>query len=312
MERYINNEGDVIKYIHENGTETAIKIAPGCSGRSDKVAVFLSSSVGCKMKCLPCYVTGKNIPYEFVMTRVIINNAIRALTDAIAYSPNYNKPLKISWMGMGEALFMEKKYLTNGTRDLMNFAPNGILDGIDIGTCCPKSLELSEIIEKVQDIQSMLHQDLSAGKITINPFITKFTGDLPHSIIRLFYSLHSVNDETKKKLVPGSYSVDEIGEAINLTKRCSINPVIHYTLLSGINDRDEDVESLLTWIKKYKLEDVQIRILNYNKCPNSKLNPSERTEEFVNKLMINHQYIKSQISPGKEVSAACGMFLWKK
>ena len=71
---YRTEDGTVSKYIHEDGSETAIKLVKSTqnvlnpiTNTMDKVesdrnkySIFISCSVGCFMKCKFCHLTLKN------------------------------------------------------------------------------------------------------------------------------------------------------------------------------------------------------------------------------------------------------------
>lgn len=109
-------DNTVSKYIHDDGSETAIKMVKSVqnifnpltneieSRESDrnKYSVFISSSVGCFMKCKFCHLTLKNSEFIKLEEDQIFNNLKEAIQDSIHHNPDLkSKFIKLSWMGMG-------------------------------------------------------------------------------------------------------------------------------------------------------------------------------------------------------------------
>ena len=82
MEIFRSTDGLVSKFIHDNGDETAIKCVPSQSTVLDRAAgtvrvvetdrqkgsLFISSSVGCYMKCRFCHLTTKDSVFRRLST----------------------------------------------------------------------------------------------------------------------------------------------------------------------------------------------------------------------------------------------------
>lgn len=124
MEIYRTKDNLVLKYIHNDGSETAIKNVPSCDNEinfltgdivpvakdRNKFSVFISSSVGCHVGCKFCYLTVKKYPYHQLTKEQIIDNTKKAIIDAVNSNPELeNKYVKLSFMGMGDILFLKPK-----------------------------------------------------------------------------------------------------------------------------------------------------------------------------------------------------------
>ena len=147
MEIYRTKDNTVTKYVHDDGSETAIKTT-SCtdSGTSigtvdNKYNVFISYSVGCVVGCKFCYLTSKKCPYTNLRARDIYENVKKALDDWITNNPEAkNMYTKISWMGMGDGFFdLRKIYVV--TLFLAEYLEENNLsagiDGVDIATSLP-------------------------------------------------------------------------------------------------------------------------------------------------------------------------------
>jgi adenine C2-methylase RlmN of 23S rRNA A2503 and tRNA A37 len=55
----------------------------------------------------------------------------------------------------------------------------------------------------------------------------------------------------------------------------------------------------------------QLRLLRFNQCTNTKYKESPRVDGLIRTLAKTVKDFKYQLSPGSEISAACGMFLMK-
>jgi adenine C2-methylase RlmN of 23S rRNA A2503 and tRNA A37 len=113
MEVYRTINGHVAKYVHDDGSETAIKTTPpgevGCGGYGsigNKYNIFISTSVGCPVSCKFCYLTVKKCPYHKLTARDVVLNVLDALTAELKERPGLRDMYtKISWMGMGDGFF---------------------------------------------------------------------------------------------------------------------------------------------------------------------------------------------------------------
>ncbi len=110
---YRTEDGTVSKYIHEDGSETAIKIVKSVQNilnpitkeietrKSDrnKYSIFISSSVGCYMKCKFCHLTLKNSKHIKIDTARVLSNIKEALEDVVLFNPEITtRYIKLSWM----------------------------------------------------------------------------------------------------------------------------------------------------------------------------------------------------------------------
>lgn len=305
MELYINNDGSIAKYVHDDGSETAIKTWPegmescGGSGRK-KFNVFASCSSGCWINCKFCFLTSKKFEYNPIHSTDIANNVIEAISSEIKRRPELKEiPFNLSFMGMGEPWYILDDIYLATKLILEEISPKvKYIEGVDIATTLP-SLRYDDV-NNLRKINKLLE---NTGKLTDKPE--------SRSNVRVFYSLHSGNDKTRRKLIPKTLDID-IATLFLTSILNEFNVIYHYILLDGINDNlYEDIVQIAS-LFRYKLpENSQLRILRYNKCPNSKFEESkdfDKMVEFLNKWVYD---LKVQLSPGSEISAACGMFLMK-
>lgn len=316
MEVYRTEDGQVSKYIHDDGSETAIKTVSSCANEVNKIngdvipidmernkfSVFVSSSVGCPIGCKFCYLTVKKFPYHKLKPREIFNNVAEALSEEIKFKPELRKKyMKLSWMGMGDAFLMDPRDLCNITSDILewsigskNFAHG--LDGIDISTVMPReNTGWPHAIAKLND-----------------EFYSRFKrnpSSKDRSVVRLFYSLHSMMD--RPSLIPinrFNVPVCDISLLAKVREWYGIDVILHHMFLEGINDDDRTLKQIHVLVNNI-LKDAEVRILRFNECKNSPFKESKNFDELVRKYAQELPRIKYQISAGSEIKAACGQFL---
>ncbi len=328
FEVFRTEDNTVSKYIHDDGSETAIKIVKSVqnifnpltneieSRESDrnKYSIFISSSVGCFMKCKFCHLTLKNSEFIKLEEDQIFNNLKEAIQDSIQHNPVLkSKFIKLSWMGMGDAI-NKPNIVSNITIRLLDWIFENEyaigLDGVDLSTVMPK-LNNKKWIAIFHELESKLK------KYKINPIykmdnVQYSNGQYSHkNIFRLFYSIESTIQEHRDELIPHAMILADVIPLLKEYEDDGRYPVIfHHLILDQINDSDLEIESVINFMNNHFI-DNELRILRYNFCAKSTMKESEVFTNKIRKLSENINFLKVQISPGKEVSAACGQFIVK-
>ena len=325
---YRTEDGSVSKYIHEDGSETAIKLVKSMQNilnpltneieskfsNRNKYSIFISSSVGCYMKCKFCHLTLKNAEHIKLENEAVLNNLKEALKDMILFNPELkNKYIKLSWMGMGDAMNKPEMVSEVSLRFLdwvfeNNFACG--LDGVDLSTVMPK-------IKNKSWIKIYHNLEESLKKYSINPVYKmdniEYTNNeyKNRNIFRLFYSVESAIQEKRENVIPNAMLIKD---AVSIFKEYEDNGkyplILHHLLVDGLNDSEEELDSLIELVKN-NFADNELRILRYNYCIKSLYKESDKFINQIRKLSDNLNFIKVQVSPGTEVSAACGQFIVK-
>jgi len=312
MEDYTTQDKQVVKYVHNDGSETAIKTVSSCDNilnqatgeiepikvDRNKFSCFISSSVGCPIGCKFCYLTVKNFPYVELSKESIYQNVKNALWDRIVHKREWRtigeQYMKLSWMGMGDAFLLKPNDVLEVTRDLIEWSLEHNLvkgiDGVDISTVLPKKKWWPCILGTL---------NLKLLEYPVNPT------SKDRSRVRLFYSLHHCD------LIPMSRNfLKDLSWLKSLEMDFGVDVIIHHMFIEGVNDTDHDVENLHRIFRKYKYH-PELRILRYNECPNSPYKESPRFNELVRLCSETFRKIKYQVSAGSEIKAACGQFLCK-
>jgi 23S rRNA (adenine2503-C2)-methyltransferase len=315
MEVYKTKDGLVTKYVHDDGSETAIKTVSSCGNVLNKItgeighvdvdrekfSVFISSSVGCPIGCKFCYLTIKKYPYRKLSGEEIFNNFKEAITHALSENPALRKKyIKLSWMGMGDPMLRDPYELRRDTIKFIKFAvgDKGIfgLDGVDIGTVLPPCRGWQHQLGTLDDyLRRYRCNPNNVGK---------------RSRVRIFYSLHSSFHFDRMKLIPivTPYLNNSIEMLKSFNEWYNIDVILHHMFLDKVNDFDDEIKRISTISKNTGFE---VRILRYNECENSPYKESKRFDEIL-KLCGKHlPKVKYQVSAGSEIKASCGQFLCK-
>ncbi|MCM1052717.1 MAG: hypothetical protein NC483_01895 [Ruminococcus sp.] len=187
---------------------------------------------------------------------------------------------------------------------------------------------IEEIFKREKEIKSLGYEDVGYAISTMMPnsqsvcrlieLVNKYNKPL-----KLHFSLHTPIDNERKNLIP-STKVD-VEEALNLllnyrnsvknnrqfTKeyikfhRTDIPIEIHYTLISGINDSEKELNILIELLKKYK---IPIKFIKLN--PINDLKRSNNEKLWIDTLhkSIPDLRVKTYCPPGREIGSSCGEF----
>ena len=307
MEVYRTEDNTVAKYVHDDGSETAIKSVPTCvdgdfvlgDQAPNKYAIFISSSVGCPIKCKFCYLTSKKCSYHKLEIQDILKNVIDAIDEETKHNPELkNKYVKISWMGMGEA-FLNIPLVSVATIELVDYIiSKGYalgLDGVDIGTTMPVISDLNL-------------SNLDKLKTSLIGYKRNPANENDRSVVRVFYSLHSPNQEIRNSLIPSSELVINAMDYLERINALGIDVIMHQIFLKDINDNQLD--NIIGLCNLHK--DFELRVLRFNKCPNTKYDETDNFKEIIERLKTTVPKLKFQVSVGSEILSACGQFIISK
>jgi 23S rRNA (adenine2503-C2)-methyltransferase len=164
---------------------------------------------------------------------------------------------------------------------------------------------------------------ISLKKITVS------TAGIPPKIIeladskiraKLAFSLHSLFDETRSKLMPinKKYSISENLEAIRYyVNQTNTRVTFEYVMFKELNDREDDFYSLVRLCKSFP---CKLNIIPFNSISHmfptgisSELRPSPklRIDEFVKRLREKDITVTVRYTQGSDIAAACGQLAYK-
>lgn len=127
--------------------------------------------------------------------------------------------------------------------------------------------------------------------------------------VKLHLSLHYTMDLIRKDWMPNSLDIIPSLAAADFYKKITGNAVeIHYTLIEGINDTEQDAILLANFLKD---RDFNVKFLFYNEKPTLEAHASNKSRLTIFKRYLDKYSIKSEyyIPPGLDIGASCGQFL---
>ncbi len=257
----------------------------------NNIAVFcLPTHHYCNLGCKFCHLTA-----EGDRTKTMLPIPTKDLVSTLNWIINsYIKSNKLlfSFMGVGEPflnidlVFGIYDYFTKNTKKTIGMALSSMM-------LAPEPFK--RIIEKVKN------------------------NNLP---LKIHFSLHSPIDKIRKEIIPSAPTT--IAECLKALKNYQnivlSNPTIiknlsqfhkqpdpveiHYTIIEGINDSDEDLSKIIEIGNKYK---IPLKIIKFN--PTKSLKRSKRTEYWFNKLSKNYRApVYLYAPPGPNIGSSCGQF----
>lgn len=250
----------------------------------DYFVCYLSSQNGCNKGCKFCHLTAtKQTKFDDV-------NEEGYLRQAEEVFEHYHRELTakvvhFSFMARGEPL--DNWYLTNDGDAvltlLMNLAFwNKLYAKFCISTIMPKGL----------------------NKALTDIFI--------YTSPTIYYSLYSMDEEWRKRWIPGAMHVDTALDMLKEYQRLSKKIIkIHFPFIRGENDSLENVADMCEALKRRNLL-CEFNLVRYN--PYS---PEQGEESKINTILQNMEFMKTHFPGpikeiprvGYDVKASCGMFV---
>ncbi len=241
-----------------------------------RTTLCLSTQVGCPLDCKFC-ATGLMGYKKNLSSGEIFDQYLLA-------QKNYEKEItNLVYMGMGEPL-----------------------------------LNFKETLKSLKIFSEQTTTGISAKKITIS------TAGIAPKIkelanlgikIKLAFSLHSCFEDIRNKIMPinKKYSLRKNIEALfEYSKKTKTRITFEYIMLKNINDRDEDINTLIQLCKTLP---SKINIIPFNSLKHmnpegisAQLEPTsqKRILEFANKLREKNITVMIRDTQGEDIAAACG------
>lgn len=306
--------GAVAKYIHEDGSETAIKTTDSAYSRvgstgvledqqwvnRQKVSVVLSSSLGCFMQCAFCHLTEKKAVYRKLSAAQVVENAKAAILAEVECQPSIRERyVKLCFMGMGDALH-QPELVCAVTYALLDWLLSEKLvkglDGVDLSTVMPPVGPFWAAAFQ------LLNRDLQ--RYPRNPE----TASADRSLFRLFYSLHSASQGTRDALIPRALPLVEAAPILRLLQGRDISIIVHHMFMAPANCSEAEIEALIAFMAT-QLPGAELRLLPFNAAEGSCYTAWPLSADVLARLRAANIRVKVQHSPGESVSASCGQFL---
>ena len=157
----------------------------------------------------------------------------------------------------------------------------------------------------------MSEKRITVSTSGISKIIKKFANeDLK---VNLALSLHSVNDKTRTQImsINKTNNLKELKEALMyFYKKTKIKPTLEYILLKDINDKKEDIQSLILFCKQTP---SKVNFIEYNEIEKGVYTktPKEKATEILKMFDKNKITAKFRQSRGEDINAACGQLATK-
>lgn len=245
-----------------------------------KDIICVPSQTSCAMGCSFCHLTGNNIKTKNLSSERIVN----LIVESLKIQPPANETLLISYMNSGEP-FMNLDGLLGSALTLRDH-------------CSYENLRKN-------------YKTLRFAVSTILPGESRFqmfkNSVKQHKLnFKLHWSLHSLDQITRKSLMPAASDIQKslnmIDEFIEETNQPA---EIHYTLIDGINDRDEDLASFIKYVGKK----ATIKFLKFSEKKGDPMKGSLRVDWFKKELENNGFTVEVYDPPGRDISSSCGQFI---
>jgi 23S rRNA (adenine2503-C2)-methyltransferase len=238
---------------------------------ANRLTMCLSSQVGCALKCSFC-ATGlmglkRNLRPEEIVAQVL------RMGDHLDWP---DERFNVVFMGMGEPL-----------------------------------ANYEAVMEAIRILHDPLGMNLGARRITVSTSgLVPQMRSLASEGLRLglALSLHATTDELRDQLVPLNRRwplAELVPAAREYGERTGRRVTLEYTLMAGVNDRDEDADRLADLARSLP---SKVNLIPYNPVPGldyRRPNPAE-VERFARRLYPRAPAVMIRNTLGGEIWAACG------
>lgn len=169
-----------------------------------------------------------------------------------------------------------------------------------------------EVMKALEILMAQWGFEMGGRKITVS------TSGIPKKIyefvkrtegrIRLSVSLHSPNDETRSRLVPYNrkHPLKELLETLKKVHRDLKRDItFEYTLISGVNDSEEDAKAVAKIAKPLQ---AKINLIPYNPIREINWEPPNDRQMGLFRKTLEESGVRSTFrkTAGDEIQAACG------
>lgn len=281
----VSSDKSTTKYIFQTFDDNLIVEFSYINKNDGKDIICLPSQTMCNLGCKFCHTLeyiGK------IKIRNLSENEMFFGVDYIIESENIksnSRTLLISFMGCGEPLlnvgnicdFMSvlKNYIDGTSIPYIRFA---------IATSIPKY--------KWEEFFKLTH------------YINK--NNLP---VKIHLSLHYTMDIIRKDWMPNSLDIIPSLGAVDFYRKLTGNNVeIHYTLIEGINDSEQDAILLSSFLKD-KSFNVKFLFFNEKESLNYHASNKDKIKIFRKYFDMYNIPFEYYIPPGLDIGASCGQFL---
>ncbi len=240
-----------------------------------RYTICISSQIGCPLACTFC-ATGqsgftRNLKYQEIVEQVMLWGR---------YLKGKGKIDNVVFMGMGEPFLNYEQFI-----QAAKFINN------------PETLNIGA-------------RRLSVSTAGIVPGIKRLANEKIQ--MNLAISLHAANDSLRNKIMPvaSKYSIlDILKQVDSYIEKTGRRVMFEYLMLKGVNDREEDAETLAKLLKRPL---YFLNLIPYNDTGRFQASSKETVNRFKDILEKKGVATTVRLSFGSDISAACGQLRQKK
>lgn len=254
----------------------------------DYFICYVSSQSGCNLSCRFCHLT-KTRQTSFDQADLAdFTSQIDAVLAHHRASETPSPKMNVNFMARGEPLL--NPVVRTGMKGLHDHVLSAITDA-----------GVSEVVYNPSSIFPKGTEDLC---------LADAFGDLP---ITPFWSLYSLNLRFRKRWLPKAIAPDDaLIKLLNFQQATGREVVLHWALIAGENDSDQDFEEIANLVELSGLE-ARLNLVRYNPA-DEKSGVEAPEDRYQAALDIIGGVMKrpgSRIVPrvGFDVKASCGMFV---
>ena len=288
---------DSLKSVFDAGDNKIIEMTL-LANKEEIDVVCVPTHHFCNLGCKMCHLTNKGLNKKMIPIKVedFYECLIATVTNPNQERRTTKKKLLLSFMGVGEPLL---------------------------------NLKLIEDIYKMEDKikERLAYETIGYALATMMPNhnVEKLT-EMVNSLnipLKLHFSMHTPINEDRFELIPSTrVTVEEaLAHLSNYRKVVQQNekimteyiklhrtndPVeIHYTLISGINDSEKELNRVCELLEKYQ---ITIKFIRFNPINQMEISNNEKIwVESINKKVPGLR-VKTYSPPGRQIGSSCGEF----
>jgi len=239
-----------------------------------KDILVVPTQTSCNMGCTFCHLTGLGIS----ATNLASTKILELIQESLKFQPPSNKTLLVSFMGAGEPLLNVDQVI--GTALALKTWPGYETVRFAVATILPSRKRFDQFKQAVTF----------------------------HSLpFKLHLSLHSLDAQSRRSLMPSASPIAESwGMLAEYAEETGQPTEVHYTLIHGVNDREEDL------IKFGALPGraATIKLLRFaEKKQEPTMQGSQRTPWFKTGLESLGFKVEVYSPPGRDIGSSCGQFI---
>jgi len=267
---------NTVKYVFESNN--SILEFSYINKNDGKDIIVVPTQTSCNLGCKFCFLTGLKLKVRNLTPIELVEGITHVLNNV----PDKNKVLLVSFMGCGEPL--------------LNI--NNVIDTM-------KCIEI--LYAQSYDVVRFAVASLIPDVLLFNDF--RYEIKKNNIKCKFHYSLHTTDFLLRKQLMPGAAkeSINAILPLLRVYMREGNSVEIHYSLMDGINDTNEDVNTLTTYLGLDPV--IPIKFLKLSEKEDSEYRQSKKIDEFRKSLEYFGIPTEYYEPPGSDVGSSCGQFL---